>query len=63
MPLPFESVGKKLAMPKRIPDETKQRAIGLVLDHLATFVDAVTVNFALRAICRVGPTIRSSVGR
>ena len=34
MPLPFESGRKMLIMPKRIPEETKQRAIRLVLDHL-----------------------------
>lgn len=34
MPFPFESGRKMLIMPKRIPEETKQRAIRLVLDHL-----------------------------
>jgi transposase-like protein len=34
MPLPFESGRKMLIMPKRIPEETKLRAIRLVLDHL-----------------------------
>jgi transposase-like protein len=34
MPLPFESGRKIVIMPKRIPEETKQRAIRLVLDHL-----------------------------
>lgn len=34
MPLPFESGRKMLIMPKRIPEETKQRAIRLVPDHL-----------------------------
>lgn len=34
MPFSFESGRKMLIMPKRIPVETKQRAIRLVLDHL-----------------------------
>jgi len=34
MPFPFESGRKIVIMPKRIPEETKQRAIRLVLDHL-----------------------------
>ena len=34
MSLSFESGMKIVIMPKRIPEETKQRAIRLVLDHL-----------------------------
>ena len=34
MRLPFESGREMEIMPKRIPEETKQRAIRLVLDHL-----------------------------
>ena len=34
MPLPFESGRKIDTMPKKIPEETKQRAVRLVLDHL-----------------------------
>lgn len=34
MPFPFEFGRKMEMMPKRIPKETKQRAIRLVLDHL-----------------------------
>ena len=34
MPFPFEFGRKILIMPKRIPGETKQRAVRLVLDHL-----------------------------
>lgn len=34
MPLPFEFGRKIEIMPKRIPEETKQRATRLVLDHL-----------------------------
>jgi transposase len=34
VPFPFESERKMLIMPKRIPEETRQRVIRLVLDHL-----------------------------
>src|SRR5680860_1388670 len=34
MPLPFESGRKIETMPKRIPEDTKQRAVRLVLDHV-----------------------------
>lgn len=34
MPFPFEFGRKMLIMPKRVPEETKQRAIRLVVDHL-----------------------------
>jgi len=34
MPVPFESGRKIVIMPKQIPEETKQRAVRLVLDHL-----------------------------
>jgi transposase-like protein len=34
MPFPFWSGKKILIMPKRIPEETKQRTTRLVLDHL-----------------------------
>src|SRR6187551_1401190 len=33
MPFPFKSGRKMFIMPKRIPEETKQRAIRLVLEH------------------------------
>jgi hypothetical protein len=35
-----------MVMPKRIPEETKQRAIRLVLDHL---VDSARVPFRLKS--------------
>jgi len=34
MPLPFESGRKIETMPKRIPEDTKKRAVRLVLDHV-----------------------------
>jgi len=34
MLLPFESGRKMITMPRRIPEETTQRAIRLVLEHL-----------------------------
>jgi hypothetical protein len=34
MPLPFESGRKMITMPKRIPEETKRRAIQFVRDDL-----------------------------
>lgn len=40
--VPFESGRKMLIMPKRIPEETKQRAIRLVLDHLDEYPNLTT---------------------
>ncbi len=37
MRLSFESGRKIESMPKRIPEETKQRATRLVLDHLEEY--------------------------
>jgi transposase len=42
MPFPFESGRKILIMPKRIPEETKQRAMRLVLDHLDDYPNLTT---------------------
>lgn len=39
MPFPFEFGRKMLIMPKRIPEETEQRAIRLVLDHLNEYAN------------------------
>lgn len=42
MPLPFEFGRKIVTMPKRIPEETKQRAVRLVLDHLDEYPNVTT---------------------
>ncbi|WP_081645966.1 transposase [Agrococcus lahaulensis] len=42
MPVPFESGRKIVIMPKQIPEETKQRAIRLVLDHLDEYPNLTT---------------------
>jgi transposase len=42
MPFPFWSGRKILIMPKRIPEETKQRAMRLVLDHLDDYPNLTT---------------------
>ena len=47
MPLPFEFGRKIEIMPKRIPEETKQRATRLVLDHLDEYP---TLNAACQSV-------------
>ena len=42
MPLPFEFGRKMIVMPKRITEETKQRAVRLVLEHLDEYPNLTT---------------------
>ena len=42
MPFPFESGRKMFIMPKKIPEETRQRAVRLVLDHLDEYPNLTT---------------------
>jgi transposase-like protein len=41
MALPFESGGKIVTMPKRIPGDTKQRAVRLVVYHLVEYPNLI----------------------
>ena len=62
MPLPFESGRKIEIMPKKIPEDTKQRVVRLVLDYLDEYPNLTVVCQTVGRDARIGDNLTCLVG-